>query len=285
MSETGNIYIVQHDYDLASKHEYWTLEEGINYITAYQLKDKRWKEKEPAEAEFAKRAEQISEMVKRSVKTFKLCIDRVMYEDYSDYGPFQATDYQLSRVDTELFIEWAAKRKFKLPDAFKSLLPRYENYEPEEGQQPLAESILVKADSNGLNKDQLSEVEKTDLEKIIDSVFQAVKYCFYQENGVAVSYEEMISYLSRNWVGHIPEEALSYICNNMPEEIRVMAIPLEATKRRSYGSLKLQVDNIYKAIEASVEAAMHMEGLAGNVKVSDEELFDWLHKKLDDPRF
>lgn len=279
MTDENKIYIKQHNYELASQHDYWTIEEAINYLVAFDLKDKRWKSKEPAESYFAKLFDQVLEMVLKSINNYTLCVRKVTYLEDDPEGPYTATNYHASTVSTQLLVEWAAKRKFKLPDPFMSLLPRFENYQPEESQQPLEESLLVKAESNGLSKDQLPEFEKTDLVKIIDSVFHAVKYCFYQEEGAVVGSEEMSSYLTRSGFGDMPEGALSYVCNEMPEEIRAMTIPMKAAERRSYGALKLQIDNVYKAIEASVAATLHMEGLAEGVKISDDELYDWLHGK------
>lgn len=270
MTEENKIYIKQHNYDLVSQHDYWTIEEAINYLVAFELKEKRWQATEPAEKEFAKLFEQILDMVKKSINNYTLCIKRSTYlEDSDPMGPYTATNYHASTVSTPLFVEWAAKRRFKLPTPFKRLLPRYDDYQEQQAVQG----------GSGIGQCLPSKHESAEVTRVIDAVFHAVIYCFHQEEGAVVEDHRIYSDLVRSGFGDIPQEALNDICTKIPEEIRAMMIPLEATQRRSYGTMKLQMDNVYKAIEASVGATLYIEGLPADEKITDEELYGWLHQK------
>lgn len=115
--------------------------------------------------------------------------------------------------------------------------------------------------------------------RIIEAIYQAVLFCFRQDQGDPVTNEDIAASLARKGFTDVQDETLEFICDQMPMEIRTVAVPLNTKERRAYGSLKLQIDNVNKAIEASVEAALYMEALPEGVKISDDDLHDWLHKK------
>lgn len=128
MSDDKKFHYTQKNYALLAANEYWTISEAIQYITIYSLKNVEWATQEKASEAFKNHSDELTEIVKRSVNSKKLIIDKVYTLDYDDeYGEITCLDILSSKVNPRLFVEWATDKKFQIPNEFSELIKIEEN--------------------------------------------------------------------------------------------------------------------------------------------------------------